>query len=108
MAGKQPIRFYPRPLIWLGLMFWIALTIFASINEISQHNYEPMTVIIFAVAMTALSMAFVAGWLTLLIALVLNGAFRRRREAFRGPLLESFCLLATITVLFVWSLFLPS
>ena len=104
MNNKRTFRFFPIPVVWLGVATWLGLTFFASRAEIAANNYE-LPVTVFGIAITALSMACVAGWASLLLALIVNWLGRDRRLMLRKPLLEWSTFFGCLTVLAVWSIF---
>ena len=104
MNAQRTFRFFTLPVVWLGISSWLILTFTASRAEITAKNYE-LTVIVFGIAITALSMACLAGWASLLLALVVNWFVAARRSMFRRPLLEWSAFFGVITVFGVWSVF---
>ena len=69
-----------------------------------REQYE-LSVIVFGVAITAFSMACVAGWASLLLALIVNWLASDRRSMFRKPLIEWSVFFGFITALAVWKVF---
>ncbi|TXH05142.1 MAG: hypothetical protein E6R05_02305 [Candidatus Moraniibacteriota bacterium] len=104
MKAHPTGRFFPTSIVGLGLALWLILTIDASRAEIAANNYDG-AVIVYGVVITALAMAFVAGWSTLLVTLVINWGMAGRRSMFWKQLLEWSTLFGVITILAVWSLF---
>lgn len=104
MKVHPTTRFFPTSIVGLGLVLWLILTIVASRSEIAANNYD-RSVIVFGVVITALSMAFVAGWSTLLVTLVINWGMADRRLMFWKRLLEWSVFFGVITILAVWSVF---
>jgi hypothetical protein len=103
-SAHPTTRFFPTSIVGLGLVLWLILTIVASRSEIVANNYD-RSVIVFGVVITALSMAFVAGWSTLLLTLLVNWGMATRRSMFRKRLLEWSVFFGVITILAVWSVF---
>ena len=83
MNNQRTIRFFPLPVVWLGIATWLILTFAACHADIVANDYK-LPVIVFGIAITALSMAFVAGWASLLLALVVNWSASGRRSIFRA------------------------
>ena len=104
MNENRAYRFFATPIVWLGITSWLILTYVASRSEIVANNYE-LPLIVFGVAITALSMACVAGWAMLLLTLVVNWIMAVRRAVFRKRLLEWSALFGIVTVFAVWSAF---
>ncbi|WP_442483819.1 hypothetical protein [Aeoliella sp. SH292] len=99
-------RFAPIPLFVLGIVGWVLLTIVASWLEL-KHNDYPLVVILFGISLTAVAMAVVASWCTLLFVLLWNWCLSSRRRAFKKELLSwtpffgIMTVLATLSLLFV-------
>ncbi|TWU18497.1 hypothetical protein [Allorhodopirellula heiligendammensis] len=104
MNDQGTFRFFPTPVVWLGVTMWLTLTTAASWAEIVANNYE-LPVIVFGVAITAFAMACVTAWASLLTALAVNWLVNDRRSMFRKPLLECSAFFGFITALAVWSVF---
>jgi hypothetical protein len=104
MNEFRAFRFFPFPVLGLGIVGWIALTTWASFIEISTNNYEYI-VIAFGIALTAGSMACVVGWAMLLASLIINWSVTARRDYFRRCSIECSSLFAIVTLLGVWSVF---
>lgn len=104
LKAHPTCRFFPTSIVGLGLVLWLILTIVASRSEIAANNYD-LAVIVGGVVITALAMAFVAGWSTLLLTLVVNWSTATRRSMFRKRLLEWSVFFGVITILAVWSVF---
>lgn len=108
MNAPATTRFFPWPIVFLCVAAWIGLTFFAVISEIAVYDNEVL-VIVYGISITAFSMAFVAGWVSVFSALVLNWLMTDRRSAFRKELLEWTPCFSFITVIAAWSiLFLGS
>jgi hypothetical protein len=104
MNDPRTFRFFPLPVVWLGIAAWLVLTFVASRAEIVANNHE-LPVIVFGVAITAFLMACVAGWTSLLLTLIVNWFVTTRRSMFRRPLLEWSAFFGFTTALGVWSVF---
>jgi hypothetical protein len=96
-------RFAPIPLLVLGIVGWVLLTIVASWLEL-KHNDYPLVVILFGVYLTAVAMAVVASWCTLLFVILWNWCSRSRRSVFKKELLSWTTFFGMMTVLAIVSL----
>lgn len=103
MNTHRACRFFPTSIVCLGFVSWLVLSTVVSRSEIAANNYD-LPVAIFGVAITALSMAFIAGWSALFLTLVINWGMANRRSMFWNRLLEWSLCFGVITVLAVWSL----
>ena len=104
MNNQRTIRFFPLPVVWLGIATWLILTFAACHADIVANDYK-LPVIVFGIAITALSMAFVVGWASLLLALVVNWSASGRRSMFRATLLECSAFFGFITAIAVLAIF---
>jgi hypothetical protein len=91
-------RFAPIPLLVLGIVGWVLLTIVASWLEL-KHNDYPLVVILFGVSLTAFAMAVGASWCTLLFVLLWNWCVRTRRRMFKKELVSWTAFFGMKTVL---------
>lgn len=104
MNDSPKTPFVPISLRWLGASFWLLLTAVSFADEAARENYG-LVVLAFGLFITALTMAMVAGWTTLLVTLVLNWLSASRRVVHRPVLFVWSGCFATITVIAVWSIF---
>ena len=100
MNESSPGRFVPNYLLWFFVACWVVLMVLAVHGEAAGKGY-PLFVLVFGVLLTASAMAAGAGWMTLLLVLIVNWCSKKRRNHFRSILRECTLFFVLVTLLAV-------
>lgn len=100
MNESSPNRFVPNYLRWFFVACWVVLMVLA-VDGLAAGKGYPLLVLVYGVLMTAAAMAVIAGWMTLLLLLLVNWSSRKRRSLFRSTLRECTLLFVLVTLVAV-------
>ena len=107
MNISQSLRFFPRPILWIGIAAWIVLTDDICFTEISSEGYGIYVTISSYVLMSIITAPLIA-WVMLMLTLIFNGGVTSRREMFRKQLAEWTGIYIVVTIFGVLALFIDS